>query len=75
MGIPAQVHIENIVVDSVVRGDSLVDLGPFVRKVAGSNPALAATYGPWVSPSLASPVALRSETLTQYPCCVGTASE
>ena len=37
----------------VGRGGSLVDSTPFVRRVVGSNPALAATYGPWASPSLA----------------------
>ena len=34
------------------RGGSLLDSSPFVRRVAGSNPALAATQGPWASPSL-----------------------
>ena len=34
-------------------GGALVDSTPFVRRVAGSNPALAAKYGPWASPSLA----------------------
>ena len=29
------------------RGGSLLDLLPFARRVAGSNPALAAMYGPW----------------------------
>jgi len=34
-------------------GGSLVDLTPFIRRIAGSNPTVAATYGPWASPSLA----------------------
>ena len=34
------------------RGVSLVNSSPFVRRVAGSNPALAPTYGLWASPSL-----------------------
>ena len=33
-------------------GGSLVDLTPVVQRVAGSNLALAATWGPWASPSL-----------------------
>ena len=37
----------------VGRGGSLVSSVPFVRRVAGSNPTLVATYGPWASPSLA----------------------
>ena|SRR6218665_990860 len=35
------------------RSGTLEDSTPFVRKVAGSNPALAVMYGPWASPSLA----------------------
>src|SRR6218665_828639 len=34
------------------RGGSLVDSSPFVRRVVGSNPALAAAWGPWKSTSL-----------------------
>ena len=34
-------------------GDALVESMPFDRRVTGSNPALAATLGPWASPSLA----------------------
>jgi len=34
-------------------GGSLVDWMPFVRRVVGSNSTLAATFGPWASPSLA----------------------
>ena len=34
------------------RGGSVVGSVPRVRKVAGSNPTLAATFRPWVSPSL-----------------------
>jgi len=57
------------------RGGSLVDSTPFVRRVVDSNPAVAPIYGPWASPSLAVACALRRETPTQYPCCVGSASE
>src|SRR6218665_1379249 len=39
--------------EGVRHGGSLVDSSPFVRRVTGSNPALAATLGPWASPSLA----------------------
>ena len=35
------------------RGGSLVDSAPFVKRVVGSNPAVAATYGPWASLSIA----------------------
>ena len=35
------------------RGGSLVDSSSLVRTVMGSNPALAATQGPWASPSQA----------------------
>ena len=35
------------------RSGSLVDAVPFIQRAAGSNPALAATQGPWASPSLA----------------------
>ena len=37
----------------VGHGDSLVDSLLFVRRVVGLNLALAATEGPWASPSLA----------------------
>ena len=33
-------------------GGTLVESMPFDRRVVGSNPALAAMYGPWASPSL-----------------------
>ena len=59
-------------------GVSLVDTKPFVRRVVGSNPALVATQGPWASRSVLHsqlPVALRREITTQYPFCVGSASE
>ena len=59
----------------VRHGGSLVDSSPFVRRVMGSNPALAAMQGPWASSSFAIPCALPRETPTQYPCCVGSASE
>ena len=36
----------------VRRGGTLVESMPFVRRVMGSTPALAATKGPWASPSL-----------------------
>jgi|SRR6218665_3819812 len=32
-------------------GDSVLGSVPSVQNVAGSNPTLAATYGPWASPS------------------------
>jgi len=35
------------------RGGSLVESIPVDRRVVDSNPALAATYGPWESSSLA----------------------
>ena len=44
-------------------GGSLVDSTPFVRRVAGSNTALAATYTDLV--------ALQRETPTQYTSCAG----
>ena len=34
----------------VGRGGALVESIPFNRRVVGSNPALAATQGPWASP-------------------------
>ena len=37
----------------VGRGGSLVESISVYPRVMGSNPALAATYGPWASPSLA----------------------
>jgi len=37
---------------NVGRGGPLVDSTPFVPRVMGLNPALAATQGPWASPSL-----------------------
>ena len=33
-------------------GGALVESTPLVRRVMGSTPALAATQGPWASPSL-----------------------
>ena len=36
----------------VGHGGALVDLTPFDRRVADSNPALAVTKGPWASHSL-----------------------
>src|SRR6218665_1219230 len=61
----------------VGRGGSLVDWAPFVRRVAGSHPTLASTYtGTLHGQVLLSQwlVALRLETPTLYPCCVGSAS-
>src|SRR6218665_3114781 len=58
------------------RGGALVDFTPFVRRVAGSNPALAAMYmdlGQVLHLQL--PMALRRETPSQYPCCVRSASD
>jgi len=60
---------------NVERGGSIVDSWPFARRVVGSNPALAATYGPWAILHSQLPVTLRRETRIQYPCCVGSASE
>ena len=37
---------------NVGHGGSGVSLVPCIWRVAGSNPTLAATYGPWASPSL-----------------------
>ena len=37
----------------VRHGGLLVDSMPFIRRAVGSNPALATTWGPWASPSLA----------------------
>src|SRR6218665_2008300 len=48
----------------------LVDLTSFVRRVAGSP---RRDLGQLLRSQL--PVALRRETQTQYPCCVGSASE
>jgi len=50
---------------SVGHGDSLVDSVPFVRRVAGSNPDLAAT-----SPSLASCLWCFGMQLRQSICAV-----
>src|SRR6218665_621758 len=36
----------------VGRGGALVQSMPIDQRVAGYNPALVATYGPWASPSL-----------------------
>ena len=58
------------------RSGSLVDSSPFVRRVVGSNHALAASYrnlGQVTRSQL--PVAIRRQTPKQYPCCVGSASE
>jgi len=37
-------------VENLGRGGALVDSKPFDRRIMGLNPALAATWGPWVSP-------------------------
>jgi len=68
-----QYDIIEILKQYVGRGGALVELAPFVQRVVGLNPALAAMQGPWASPTL--PVALQHETPTQYPCCVWSASE
>ena len=52
-------------------GGALVESTRFVRRVMNSTPVLAATYGPWASPSLA----VACGALAQHPCCVGSASE
>ena len=55
----------------VRRGGSLVDSEPFVRRVAGSNPALTATYRDLRQVFHSQlPVALWRETPTPYTCCV-----
>ena len=41
----------------------------FNRRVVGSTPAIAVTYGPWASRLPAVACALRRETPIQYPCC------
>ena len=38
---------------NVGHGGSLVNSTPFVRRVVGSNPALAAPQGPWASLAVA----------------------
>ena len=51
-----------------------VELKPFDRRFVGSNPALAATKGPWTSKINSQlPVALWHEIPAQYLCCVGSA--
>ena len=50
-------------------GGALVETMTFNRRVVGSNPALAATWGPWASPLPAVACALWHETPIQYPCC------
>ena len=52
-------------------GCSLVDSSPFVRRVEGSN--TRRDLGQVLYSQL--PVTLRLETPTQYPCCVGSASQ
>ena len=44
------------------RGGALVESMPFARRVVGSNPALAAMYGPWTSPPEVNDVCFISET-------------
>ena len=48
----AQAYLQDLCC-TCVDDHSVVDLVPSVWKVAGSNPTLAATEGPWASPSLA----------------------
>ena len=43
----------DIIQEPVGRGGTLVDSAPFIRRVAGTNLALVATYRPWPSLSLA----------------------
>ena len=49
---PCSAFFQDALYIVVVRGGALVASIPFNRRVAGSNLALAATYGPWASPSL-----------------------
>ena len=53
----------------VERGGALVKSMTLNRRVVGSTPTLAATWGPWASPLPTVACALRRETPIQYPCC------
>ena len=49
----ADISSEILQVQKCGHGGSLVDSSLFVQRVVGSNPTLAASWGPWVSLSLA----------------------
>ena len=51
----------------VLRGGDLVESMTFNRRVVGSTPALAVTWGPWASPLPTVAGAVRRETPIQYP--------
>jgi len=53
LGISHVKRVGHVSCSIVGRGGALVDSMPFVRRIAGLNPAIAAMYGPWESPSLA----------------------
>ena len=59
---------------NVGRGGSLVDSSPFVRRVVGSNPALA-TKNKDLGQVLHSQLSVAHRRELQYPRCVGSASE
>ena len=63
------IRVQEVEEEVVGRGGALVELMTFNRRVVGSTPALAATYGPWASPLLTVACVLRWETPIQYPCC------
>ena len=59
----------------VGRGGALFESMTFNRRVVGSTPALAATWGPRTSPLPTVACALRHETPIQYRAVVGSTSE
>ena len=65
-----------ISVTFVGRRGALLESKPFDRRVVGSNPALAATYAPWASPSLTVACsALACKLRHSVIAVVGSASE
>jgi len=61
---------ETLKEDFMGRGGALIESMPFDRRVASSNIALAATQGPWASPSLIQlSVALRRVNFDSVNCC------
>ena len=62
--------------DMMGHGGVLVESMPFLRRIVGSNPALAATYRPWASPSLTvACIASGVNSDTVSIAVVGSASE
>ena len=60
----------------VGRGGALVESMPFDRRVVGSNPALAETFGPWQVLRSRLPIAPRRVNSDTVPVVVvGSASE